>query len=178
VIKRFIHFIALFIFALFISACTIQPKVELVSEQTALERQLLGRYSDLDEKALFVAPLRSMQQGSDAMHDYRRALAGRAYRFDELQAWLNQGLLFEADDGLIHIRDGKRPEMHADRFAQLVQKENADRGSIIDLVIRHSAEFSEADKSRLAALFYQLRRKELAPGNWVRESGRLFQISP
>ncbi|RLL50546.1 hypothetical protein D8Y20_11545 [Mariprofundus sp. EBB-1] len=160
------------------SACTIQPKVELVSEQTALEKQLLGRFAELDEKALLIAPMRHGAHAGKVATDYKRAVAGRAFRFDELDGWIKKGWLLEDESGVIRQRRGANVTLVGKmkkRFERLIKQENGDRAMIIDHVIHYSADFHDSDKSSLAQLFHQLRLKELPTGAWVHADGRDFQ---
>jgi len=161
-----------------LSACTIQPKVELVSQQTALEKQLLGRFAELDEKALLISPMRHAEHAGVVPTEYKRAVAGRAFRYDELDAWIRKGWLLEDESGMILRRSGARVALAGkmkQRFERLIKQENRDRAIIIDHVIRYSADFHDSDKSSLALLFHRLRVKALPSGAWIHADGREFQ---
>jgi len=160
------------------AACSIQPKVELVSEHTALERQLLGRFAALDEKALLISPIRHAEHAGKQASDYEQAIARRAFRFDELEAWISKGWLLEDENGRIRPRSAANIPLSGklkQRFQRLIQQENHDRARIIKHVIQYSADFHDTDYRALALLFHQLRRKELAPGAWIHADGRTFQ---
>jgi len=143
-----------------LASCTIAPKVELVTGQTALERQLLGKAAELDEKALLVAPFRDAATTEAATDStYRRAVMGRAFRQDEIQQWVKKGWLREGEDGLLH-RGNKVPSPTIKkRFNRLFTEENADRQQIIQWIIRYNPDFHDSDAAKLGQLFYQLRQR-------------------
>ncbi|MDX8396673.1 MAG: hypothetical protein R8K22_09685 [Mariprofundaceae bacterium] len=153
---------------LIFSACSIAPKIELVSKQTALERQLMGSMADLDKQSLLMTPVRG-KSSAQALDPYRKAIAGRAFRLDEIESWLKQGYVAEHENGTIKKIKvlPKNPTRIYQRFHRLVADENRDRSLIIDHLIHNSLDLSPADKVELGKIFHQLRLKELPDGAWV-----------
>jgi len=139
----------------------------LVSKQTALEQQLMGSVAELDRQALLLTPMRGepTSTGEAARPDpYRAAVAGRAFRLDEIDHWLKQGYLAEQGNATVKVVKPfpASPANIAARFHRLVAEENRDRTVIIDHLIRNSNDLSGADHAKLAHIFYQLRMKEIA----------------
>jgi len=135
--------------------------VELVNSQTALERQLMGKAIDLDRQALLLAPTRGENHPIDpATMRYRKAVAGRAFRLDEIDNWKQHHYLIEGSNGLLSL--GKVPlpastnsRLRA-RFQRLWSQENRDRTTIFDHIIAHNPEFSASSRQDLGRRFHQM----------------------
>ncbi|RMH53088.1 MAG: hypothetical protein D6682_00010 [Zetaproteobacteria bacterium] len=150
---------------LLLAGCAIQPKVELVDANTALERQLLGDYFDLDRKALLLTPMRGTPAHLDpATLAYRKAVAGRAFRLDEIDAWKQAGYLTEQSNGL--LAPGPKPfpagepRLHQ-RFARLWRLENRDRRFIFRHIIATNPRFASSTVEELGRRFHRMIRTRM-----------------
>ncbi|MDQ6950902.1 MAG: hypothetical protein Q9M26_04490 [Mariprofundales bacterium] len=144
--------------------CSIQPKVELVNSQTALERQLMGSSADLDREALLLAPSRGENPPPDhSALAYRKAVAGRAFRLDEINDWRQHHYLSERKDGLLGLGRARFPVTTprlAARFQRLWRQENHDRTAIFDHIIATNPKFSATSRQELGLRFHQMIRRQ------------------
>lgn len=171
-----------------LAACTLADvKVEVVSERTALENQVLGTYNSLDQEMLLVASVRGVDsQGrirkppshSQDHKDAIDAMQVQAFHADDIQAfkqlgWVgenNQGLLtrFEsiktdAPDDLAAFAASYNPE----EFKAVVDQVNAARKVVMQRVIEINENLTEDDLVNIQKLFGKLNAENALPGEKI-----------
>jgi len=163
---------------LLLSGCNIQPKMEIVTGQTDMEKQLMGEFEQLDHEAILMAPVRSPGQSIAPDNiPYRNAIVQRAFRLDEINDWLQQSYLVEKLDGTVHPGTITFPQHNARlaaRFHRLWHDENNDRNTIIAHWIANSKDLSSTDHNILGHWLHEARLRQLPKGALIEIAGGKF----
>ncbi|MDX2177003.1 MAG: hypothetical protein SF028_11100 [Candidatus Sumerlaeia bacterium] len=115
----------------------------VVGEQTALERQVLGAYGELDRSLLAYSSVRGVQPDgslrppppmSESQRTVQQAMQNRQYNRDDLDLLLAYKLVAERNDGLIEATVQPFPDVEritSELVARILEEENADRAAIM-----------------------------------------------
>lgn len=185
---------ALVIFlALLLSNCTLaKVKIDVVSERTSLENQVLGTYNSLDRDMLLVAsvrgvdpkgklhkPIRQSQERKDAIE----AMQTLAFHEDDLQSFKRLGWVGENNEGLITVfsmdKENVPDELQAfadryrqDEFQAVINQVNRARTVVMQRVIQLNENFTESDLPKIKKVFASLNRNNALSGEKIqREDG-------
>ncbi|OGP57567.1 MAG: DUF1318 domain-containing protein [Deltaproteobacteria bacterium RBG_13_49_15] len=180
--KRFIAVLAL------LCGCTLaEVKVDVLSERTALENQILGTYNTLDREMLLLASVRSVdssgriaspQKQSREHQDAVSAMQVQAFHADDLQLFKRLQWVGENNHGLLtmfqmtreNIPDDLKP--HAMRFTQeefesVVSQINAARETIMARVVSMNETIPGSDLSKIREIFGKLNAENARPGEKI-----------
>jgi uncharacterized protein YdbL (DUF1318 family) len=171
--------------AVLCAGCTLaRVKVDVVSERTSLENQVLGTYNSLDKEMLLVASVRgvdaagrvqSPSRQSREHQDVLLAMQVLSFHEDDLQAFKQLGWVGENNEGLLTLfpmtKDKVPGELKefADRYKQeefdsVVGKINASREVVMLRVIALNENFTEADLPKVRRVFGKLNAENARPG--------------
>ena len=165
--------------------CTLaKVQVNVVSERTTLENQVLGSYNSLNREVLTVASVRGVDplgrieappRRSGEQEDVAAALQTIAFHSDDLDAFKRLGWVGENNEGLLTsfpmVRDDvpeRLKEFAArykeDEFAYVVGQINEAREKVMRRVVQVNETFTQDDLPKIPARFRQAQPGERFPG--------------
>ncbi|MDZ7699131.1 MAG: DUF1318 domain-containing protein [Deltaproteobacteria bacterium] len=189
--KRFFLF---FIIILSASACTLADvRVNVVSERTALENQVLGSYNALSEDVLLVASVRGVDPFGRIKTPPRRsrsrqkvveAIQTIAFHADDVDAFKRLGWVGENNRGLLTGFPMNQDNMPNDlekfaarypekEFRSVLDDVNQAREVVMRRVIETNETFTEKDLPTVRKIFGKINRDNAIPGEKIQtESGK------
>ena len=175
---------------IFIAGCTLaEVKVEVMSERTALENQVLGTYNALDREMLLVASVRGVDsrgrikpppKQSQEHKDAVTAMQALSFHADDLQTFKQLGWAGENNSGLVEIFQMEKdnvPESLTDfserfkpeEFKFVVSQINESRELIMHRVIDINENLTEADMPQIRRIFGKLNTENALPGEKIQQ---------
>lgn len=175
------------ILILFVGCTLAEVKVEVMSERTALENQVLGTYNSLDREMLLVASKRGVDsrgriqrpaQHSQEHKDAITAMQVISFHDDDLSAFKQLGWVGENNRGAVEIfqMDKKKvPENLKDfsqrftleEFKHVVSQINSSREVIMRRVIDMNENLTADDMPRIRRIFGKLNIEKALPGEKI-----------
>jgi hypothetical protein len=178
------------LFLIFISGCTLaKVDVEVLSERTALENQILGAYNSLDREMLMVASVRGVDsQGhmkkpprkSREKQDAIAAIQLIDFHSDDLFNFKLLGWVGENNIGLLEpfqMDKQKTPEelkdfssrfTHAE-FSAIIQQVNQARRVIMQRVIDMNENLKDSDMPSVQQIFAKLNAEKADIGEKIQD---------
>jgi len=149
----------------------------VVGEQTALERQVLGTYSELGENLLVYSSVRGVNEEGDlvapppateSQQAAYQAMRNRDYNRDDVNLMLEEGVAGEGNEGLLVIRQENftLPEISRQEALTILEEENADRETLIER-LRRTSGVPEDQADQIARIFAGLNRDAAPEGSWI-----------
>lgn len=169
-------------------SCTLADlDVNVVSERTSLENQVLGTYNSLSEEALLVASVRGVSptgeietrpEQSPERREAVEAMQVLGFHEDDIQSFKALGWVGENRQGLLSPFPMDRssvPEDLADfasrfskeEFSFVVQEANKARNTIMRQVVQTNERFTEQDMDRIREVFWRMRLEQALPGEKI-----------
>lgn len=182
-----------------LGACTLaEVKVDVVSERTALENQVLGTYNALDQEMLLVASVRGVNpegqlrrppQRSPEHQDGVQAAQTLAFHADDVAAFKRLGWAGEGNQGLLvplGLRRDAGPEDLAEfaaaypeaEFGAVVGAVNRAREGVMRRVIALNEGFTAADLPRIQSVMGKLNADNAQPGERVQAPDGSWTVKP
>lgn len=174
---------------LMLGGCTLaKVDVNVVSERTSLENQVLGSYNRLSEELLLVASVRGVSptgrietppQRSPEQQDATRALETISFHADDLEAFKRLGWAGENREGLItpfprNLPKNLPPELKSfatlyseEEFRQVIGEVNRSREVLMLRVVQTNENFTAKDLPVIRKVFARINRQSSAPGTKV-----------
>lgn len=161
--------------ALLLATACFSFKFVTVDEQTALEAQILGSFSEVEKELILIASVRAGNEGSKAKisaeeKDALRAAMNRRFNADDVEELKDERCISEKLDGMIEAvpcEAAQKDENKAKLLAKLVEEENADRMTIIRRVVKKSPELTDADLPKVAAVFAKINFDRAKPQHLI-----------
>ena len=171
--------------ALLLAGCTLaKVDVNVVSERTSLENQVLGSYNALDQEMLLVASVRGVDpegrirrppEKSQDQKDAVQAMQVLAFHEDDVAAFKRLGWVGEARDGLLvpFALERKNPPADLADFAARYKEEefrsvvadvNRARERVMVRVIELNENFRRDDLPRVRQVFGRLNAEKALTG--------------
>ena len=156
--------------------CAVKPpEVRIVGEKTALEKQILGTYAQIEEDVWMVASVRSSEEGEGVVLSEEKkrvldAMQNRAFNKDDIEEFKQDGCVGENNRGLLVIRPCAKLEKDAEYRAlveRIVEEDNRDRKIIMQRVIEVNEEIGPEAEAEVAAVFAKMNRDSAQPGDWI-----------
>jgi len=182
----------LFSLLLSASACTLaKVDVNVVSERTSLENQVLGTYNSLSQDMLLVASVRGVSPSGkiDAVPrhtpeqlDATRALETIAFHVDDIESFKKFGWIGENNEGLLTPFPREIPKVSSEElksfaanyseaeFQQVVKEVNQSRETLMMRVVQTNENFTLKDLPAIRTVFARINRQNSAPGAKVQEA--------
>jgi len=182
----------LFFFAVFFSGCTLaKVDVNVVSERTSLENQVLGTYNSLSEDMLLVASVRGVSptgkidlppRHTPEQVDAVRAMETIAFHADDIETFKRFGWVGENMEGLIITFIRETPKVSSEElklfaanyseaeFQQVVNEVNQAREALMMRVVQTNENFTLKDLPAIRKVFAKLNKEKSAPGSRVQEA--------
>lgn len=174
---------------LLLGGCTLaKVDVNVVSERTSLENQVLGTYNSLNEDLLLVASVRGVSptgrieappRRSPEQQDAVNAMETIAFHADDLESFKRLGWVGENREGLVtpfkrEIPKGLPKELQTfatlyndDEFRQVIDEVNQSREVLMQRVIQTNENFTGKDLPAIRSVFAGINRQNSAPGTKV-----------
>jgi uncharacterized protein YdbL (DUF1318 family) len=168
-----------------LAGCTLaEVKVNVASERTSLENQILGSYNALSEETLLVASVRGVDplgriqappKKSAEQQDAVSAMQVLSFHADDVEAFKRLGWAGEDNQGLLKSlgmgRD-KAPDELKDfaarygkpEFDAVLSEVNAAREAIMRRAVETNAALIQADLPKVRAVFAKLAADTARPG--------------
>ena len=178
--------------ALLLSGCTLaKVDVNVVSERTSLENQVLGTYNSLSEDMLLVASVRGVSptgkvdtppRHTPEQVDATRALETVAFHADDIESFKRFGWVGENQDGLLTAFKRETPKVSSEElksfaanyseaeFQQVVKEVNQSREVLMLRVVQTNENFTSKDLPAIRKVFARLNRQNSIPGSSVQEA--------
>jgi len=174
-----------------IQGCTLaKVNVEVVSERTTLENQILGTYNALDREMLLAASVRGVDENgrmkippkkSKGRKDALEAMQIIDFHSDDMRRFKDLGWVGENRSGLIEVLGMDKasvPEklqdfaegITRDELNSIVSHNNHARETIMQRVIDMNETLSDEDMPKIRQVFADMNAKNALPGDKV-ESG-------
>lgn len=188
--------IAYLLFLFLLGGCTLaRVNVEMVSERTALENQILGTYNSLDTRMLLAASVRGVDETGAVTAPprqsgtYRDALAAvqtLAFHADDLSAFMRLGWVGENNRGYLSAFELENEEIPAEladfadrytrgEFEHVVNRVNSARQVLMERVIYLNENLKDSDMPKIERVFADLRAAESPPGTLVQTETGAWQ---
>jgi len=177
--------------------CTLADvKVEMLSERTALENQVLGSYNALDSQMLLAASVRGVDSSGNISRppehsrEYKDTISAMQiidFHADDVDSFKLLGWAGENNQGLIETFTINRtdiPEEYqsfadrysTDEFEFVVSKVNESREKIMMRVIYMNEDLDESDLPDVKKIFAKLNAENSAPGEKIQDMDGNWQI--
>ena len=178
---------------LLITGCTLaKVDVNVVSERTALENQVLGSYNALSDDVLLVASVRGVDPSGKIKtpprksREYQNAITAMetlAFHEDDVDAFKRLGWVGENNLGLLTTFPMNREKAPADlqsfarrypqdEFFSVVKQVNQAREVVMMRVVETNGNFTEKDLPQIKRVFAKQNREKALPGEKIqREDG-------
>ncbi|MDZ7830502.1 MAG: DUF1318 domain-containing protein [Desulfobacterales bacterium] len=168
-----------------VTGCTLaRVDVEMVSERTALENQVLGTYNALDAQMLLAASVRGVDESGAISEpprhsrEYKDAITAMQtldFHADDLETFKRLGWVGENNQGYIEpfaMEKKNVPEDlkdFSDRFSEsefehVVSRVNTARKQLMERVIYMNENLKESDMPRVERIFARIQAENAAAG--------------
>jgi uncharacterized protein YdbL (DUF1318 family) len=183
--------------AVTLSGCTLaKVDVNVVSERTSLENQVLGSYNSLSEDMLLVASVRgvsptgkieSAPRHSAEQLDATRALETIAFHADDVESFKRFGWVGENQEGLLTPFTREPPKVSSEElksfaanysdaeFQQVIREVNQSRELLMLRVVQTNENFTVKDLPAIRTVFARINRQKSAPGSRVQDPDGRWQ---
>ncbi len=182
-----------------ICGCTLaEVRVDVLSERTALENQVLGSYNALDREMLLTASVRGVDAEGNIRTPPRRsqehkdaiaAMQVLDFHEDDIQAFKRLGWVGENNAGLIHAfpmnKENPPEDLQAfsdrytpEEFESVLSLVNQSREVIMRRVIDLNENLSEADLPEVTRIFGKLNVENALPGEHVQMEDGSWSLKP
>jgi len=156
-------------------SCSIKaPEVRVTGEKTALEREVIGTYQQLQEDTWMIASKRSASNETVTVAPEKQrvldALQQQKFNKDDVDEFKKKGYVGESNQGLLDIRESK--DLDADPGTktlvdQIVKEENASRGVIMNRVVEINESLKQSVRQNILAIFAQMNQDNSPVGTWI-----------
>lgn len=183
----------LLVLTLFASGCTLaKVDVNVVSERTSLENQVLGTYNSLSQDMLLVASVRGVSptgkietppRHTPEQVDATRAMETIAFHADDVERFKRFGWVGENQEGLLTPFTRETPKVSSEElklfaakystaeFQQVVAEVNRSRDVLMMRVVQTNENFTLKDLPAIRKVFAKINRENSAPGSRVEDIG-------
>ncbi|MBD3374149.1 DUF1318 domain-containing protein [candidate division KSB1 bacterium] len=160
------------------SSCTISiPDIQLTGEKTALQKQVLGEYEELESDDWVIASARLGTEGQSMTFSGQKqtvleAIKNQKFRQDEVVELKRDKVIGENNEGFLEIVNSQKldtPEEQA-RVEQLVKDENADRKIIYERALAVMDIPVEWSRSKIDSMFAAEKRNQTESGTLVQNA--------
>jgi uncharacterized protein YdbL (DUF1318 family) len=183
-----------------LSGCTLaEVQVNVVSERTALENQVLGSYNSLGQEMLLVASVRGVdplgkikppQQQSQGYKDAIEAMQTLAFHADDVEAFKRLGWTGENNQGFLapfpikafpikgasqNLKEfaARYPEKE---FAAVIQQVNTARDVVMKRVVEINEDFTTKDLPKIRRVFGNINRENALPGEKIQKEDGSWMV--
>jgi len=173
---------------IFMSGCTLaEVKIEVLSERTALENQVLGTYNSLDREMLLLASVRSVDsegsiqkppRQSQEHKDAMTAIQIQSFHADDVLAFKQLGWVGENNEGLLTAFQMSKESVSEnlkdftsrytfEEFSEVISQINQAREVIMRRVIEMNENLKENDLPEIRRIFGKLNAENALQGEKI-----------
>ena len=152
------------------------PAINITGEKTALERQLIGDYHELEQDAWVTSTVMTPSKGNrkaviNADEKLLNAIQIRELNSDIIRLYKDRGLIGEQNNGYIAIVDEKKLQslQESDAIRTIVQQENNAR-SIIFVKSSGATKSNETKAIQFAVEFAKEQHAKAKKGDWIQNN--------
>ena len=152
------------------------PEVRVTGEMTALEKEVLGTYRQMEEDTWMVASTRSEgnteQQISPEKKRVLEAMQDQKFNKDDIDEFKRKGYVGEDNNGLLDIRESealKQDNTLSDFVKRIVDEENGAREVIMSRVIQLNDALKNAVEENVRFIFAQMNQENSPAGTWIQK---------
>jgi len=179
------------------SACTLaKVDVNVVSERTALENQVLGSYNALTQDVLLVASVRgvdptgAIKTPPPKSREYKngvKAVETLAFHQDDVDAFKQLGWVGENIQGRLTAFPMQREDVPEDlhafatryqqaEFDAVASQVNQARDVVMERVVETNPDLTEKDLPRIRRIFARLHRDNALPGDKIQQENGVWMV--
>ncbi len=184
---------------IFLSGCTLADvKVNVVSERTALENQVLGSYNSLSDEVLLVASVRGVEptgaiktpprRSRDAQNTVQ-AIETMAFHADDVELFKRVGWAGENNRGFLTVFSMEKSDIPADlkdaalrfrkeEFDAIVKDVNDARSVVMQRVIDTNENLTKDDLLEIQKVFGKLNRENALSGDKIQNEDGSWTTKP
>jgi uncharacterized protein YdbL (DUF1318 family) len=182
-----------------LSGCTLaKVDVNVVSERTALENQVLGSYNALTQDVLLVASVRGVDPSGAIKTPPKKsrehqsaveAVQTLSFHEDDVDAFKRLGWVGEDNEGrlaLFPLQREKIPDelkAFAERYQQaefdsVVAQVNKARNTVMQRVVDTNPDLTDEDLPRIRSIFARLNRENALSGEKIQQEDGSWTVKP
>jgi len=156
--------------------------LNVVGEQTALEKQVLGTYRSLGEDLMIYSSVRGVDTNgtlkvpppaTDSQRAACAAMRNRQFNRDDIESVLSAGVVAEGNDGFLSLRKeagtASVSGLSRDQVVKLVEEENGDRRVIIERLAATTPNLTAEQRARIGWIFAGLNQETAPGGAWIQD---------
>lgn len=156
--------------------CSIKPpEVRLTGDVTALEQEVLGTYSQVEEDTWMIASTRGSQgtvtvKTSPEKDQVLEAMRTQKYNKDDVDEFKQKGYVGENNRGFLEIRDPENLEDQREVYSfvqTIVTEENRSREVIMNRVIEVNTSLREKNREDILSVFAKMYQENSLDGTWI-----------
>lgn len=161
-----------------LSGCSIKaPEVRVTGEKTALEKEVLGTYHQMEEDTWMIASTRAAK-GEDKVKispEKRRvlqALQEQRFNKDDIDEFKQEGYVGENNEGFLEIRSSNKLTMDTELMTlvkEIVDEENGDREIIMGRVIELNDSLKKRERKDILTIFANMNQENSPDGTWIQD---------
>ena len=156
-------------------SCSIKaPEVRVTGEKTALEREVIGTYQQLQEDTWMIASKRSASNETVTVAPEKQrvldALQQQKFNKDDVDEFKKKGYVGESNQGILEIRESKDLKANPGTKTlvdQIVKEENASREVIMNRVVEINESLKQSVRQSILAIFAQMNQDNSPVGTWI-----------
>lgn len=159
--------------------CSIKaPEVQVTGEKTALEKEVLGTYHEMEEDTWMVASSRATKgEGKVKISPEKRkvldALQSQKFNKDDIDEFKKNGYVGENNEGFLELRtleELSKDQGQKDLVTEIIQEENGDREIIMGRVIELNDSLKKAARKEILTIFAKMNQENSPDGTWIQHS--------
>jgi uncharacterized protein YdbL (DUF1318 family) len=163
---------------LVVSSCSFKaPEVRVTGEMTALEREVLGTYRQMEEDTWMVASTRSKGDAKEVKLSPEKkqvldAMQDQKFNKDDIEEFKKLGYIGENNTGFLDLRpvpDLESDPEKAKMVSEIVGEENQAREVIMERVIQLNEKLKNAVKDNVTYIFAQMNQENSPVGTWIQQ---------
>ena len=174
----------------FLHSCAFN--IEITSQRTALENQILGSYEEIDASYSLLSSVRSVDESGNVkaltVSAQRKssveAKQRQAFNKDDIEEYKDLLAVGEGNDGLLKVVDIKKLDelsrQQKDLLKIILAEENSDRRTIWERVIEQSPDLSKNNIDDVIRVFVKTAREneklgryfQLDGGDWTKKESK------
>lgn len=175
---------------LLLMSCTLaEVKVNVVSERTSLENQVLGSYNSLDQDVLLVAsvrgvdPLGRVQDSPISSQEHKDAIEAMqiiAFHADDIESFKELGWVGENNQGLLTPFPMEKEDIPEElksiasqygeeEFIAVVNEVNRAREKVMSRVVEINDNFTADDLPQIRTVFGKINRENALEGERIQD---------
>jgi hypothetical protein len=167
------------IFFSLVTACAIRaPEVRVTGEKTALEREVVGTYHEMEEDTWMIASTRSTKgEGEVKISPEKKkvyeALREQKFNKDDIEEFKKKGFIGEDNQGLIQIRPSAELESDSEIMElvqAIIQEENRDRETIMERVIELNESLKKSNRQEIYGIFSRMNQENSPKNTWIQNT--------